>query len=423
MEMPLTALLTSPLRPAEPSQVPRQKGWRHPPVEQTAPDQRWRVLAFAGACALVVQRRSCRRGWVRVARAATETPSESGEELPRRAALVAASVGALIGYDSQLRASDERYSVVGTILAPSPYRETTRTELVPGQIWGFEQVIGLASVSANIRCTVVRLKDGKLWVSAPLSPTRQFLRLLEELGEVGHLVLPSTALEHKAAFGEYSRLFPSASVWVSPGQYAIPLDIPPAFHVDGVLDGKQQPPWANELEFKPYCVSPQGTAGNFAEVAFFHKETATLIVVDAALKVPLKPPPVLASYGVDGTPRELSAEEWRFKVLAFDFLSQRGKDEADFKALVSAPVLVNPLLRYVVYSRCPQETKAWVENVAKWPFKRIIAAHLESPFPCGPQDFLRAFGFLFGKKSTLEPETDQLNFLRAVRDAVGGPAF
>jgi hypothetical protein len=43
-------------------------------------------------------------------------------------------------------------------LAPAPYKETIRTELVPGRIWGFEQCIALASLSTNIRITVVKLQ-------------------------------------------------------------------------------------------------------------------------------------------------------------------------------------------------------------------------------------------------------------------------
>lgn len=50
--------------------------------------------------------------------------------------------------------------------------------------------------------TVVKLKDGSLWVAAPISPTGECLRLLDELGPVAYLVVPSTALEHKASLFE-----------------------------------------------------------------------------------------------------------------------------------------------------------------------------------------------------------------------------
>ena len=60
-------------------------------------------------------------------------------------------------------------------------------------------------VSANIRMLVVRLQDGKLWVCGPIAPTTECLKLLDELGEVGHLVVPGTALEHKSSLADFSR--------------------------------------------------------------------------------------------------------------------------------------------------------------------------------------------------------------------------
>lgn len=95
----------------------------------------------------------------------------------------------------------------------------------------------------------------------------------------------------------------------------------------------------------------------------------------------------------------------------------------DFAALSKPPALVNPLLRFIVYRRCPEQAAAWVRDVAKWPFQKIIPAHLQAPFDCTPSQFLEAFGFLFNKKTSWEPEDEQLAFLRAVRDIVGGPTF
>ena len=74
-------------------------------------------------------------------------------------------------------------------------------------------------MSATVRMNVQRLRNGKLWVVAPVAPTGECLSLLKDIGEVEHLVLPVTALEHKAFFGPFQRQFPSASVWAAPGQY------------------------------------------------------------------------------------------------------------------------------------------------------------------------------------------------------------
>mmetsp|Transcript_13794 Transcript_13794/g.36450 ORF Transcript_13794/g.36450 Transcript_13794/m.36450 type:complete len:351 (-) Transcript_13794:114-1166(-) len=324
-----------------------------------------------------------------------------------------------LGADAYLRASDERYASFGTILAPAPFKETLRTELVPGQIWGFEQCIALLSVSTNIRMTAVRLRDGRLWVSAPISPTRQCLRELDELGEVAHLVVPSTALEHKASLAEFARIYPRAAVWVAPGQEAQPLPMPAGSRV---LGQGPEPPWAEELPYKVFYVAPPVT-DTFAEVAFLHRDSGTLLVTDCALKLSQAAPKILESYGYDGTPGPISPEQWRYKAIAFDFVTARGRDEADFDALARPPAIVNPLLRFLVYRRCADQARAWVEDVARWPFVRIVPAHLQAPFDCSPAQFLEAFGFLFGRQSSWEPEDEQLAFLRALREQVGGPEF
>ncbi|CAK0896227.1 unnamed protein product [Prorocentrum cordatum] len=216
-----------------------------------------------------------------------------------------------LGADAYLRASDERYASFGTILAPAPFKETLRTELVPGQIWGFEQCIALLSVSTNIRMTAVRLRDGRLWVSAPISPTRQCLRELDELGEVAHLVVPSTALEHKASLAEFARIYPRAAVWVAPGQEAQPLPMPAGSRV---LGQGPEPPWAEELPYKVFYVAPPVT-DTFAEVAFLHRDSGTLLVTDCALKLSQAAPKILESYGYDGTPGPISPEQWRYKAI------------------------------------------------------------------------------------------------------------
>ena len=233
--------------------------------------------------------------------------ADTDSETPRRAALaVLGSALAVTGVDAAFRASDEKYAALGTILAPAPYKETLRTELVPGHIWGFEQCIALASVSTNIRMTAVKLRNGDLWVSAPISPTRQCLRLLDELGKVAHLVVPSTALEHKASLAEFKRTYPKATIWATPGQ-APPITVPSDSRI---LGQGQAPPWADELDCKVFFVEPPVT-DTFAEAVFFHKETRTLLVTDCALKLPANPPKILESYGYDGTPGPISLEQWR----------------------------------------------------------------------------------------------------------------
>ena len=58
---------------------------------------------------------------------------------------------------------------------------------------------GVLEVLVNIRMTVLRLRDGSLFIYAPVAPTRECLRLLRELdAPVKYIVLPTSAVEHKA---------------------------------------------------------------------------------------------------------------------------------------------------------------------------------------------------------------------------------
>ncbi|CAK0890390.1 unnamed protein product, partial [Prorocentrum cordatum] len=340
----------------------------------------------------------------------------------RRAALAAAAAAAAaaVAADSGLRAGG-RYAPSGPVVWPPRLsKETLREELVPGAIWGLEQVIAFFTVSANVRMTVVRLRDGGLWVCSPVSPTGQCLRLLRELGRVAHLVAPGTALEHKASLADFSREFPEATVWVSPGQGASPLD-PPLGRVDGVLGQGSEPPWKSEIDYRVFYVAPPETAGTYAETAFFHAQSRTLLLTDAVLSVPISPPDVLSSYGFEGEPSGLTPEQWYYKFIAFNFLAMRGSDEADFRALSRPKGIVSPILRFTLYPVCQRQAAAWVEDVARWPFERAVAAHLRSPFELAPADFLRAFGFLFGRESSWEPEPAQLAQLLSAARQLDGP--
>lgn len=57
---------------------------------------------------------------------------------------------------------------------------------------------GVLDVLVNTRMTVLKLRDGSLFVYAPVAPTRECLRLVRELeAPVRYIVLPTSAVEHK----------------------------------------------------------------------------------------------------------------------------------------------------------------------------------------------------------------------------------
>ena len=70
--------------------------------------------------------------------------------------------------------------------------------MIPNKVYAFEQEQCLYNVSVNIRMLAVVLESGGLWIHAPIAPTKECIRLIQELGyPVEHIVLPTFAIEHK----------------------------------------------------------------------------------------------------------------------------------------------------------------------------------------------------------------------------------
>ena len=291
------------------------------------------------------------------------------------------------------------------ILPPVPFaRATYRYDLGRGA-YAFEQLLRFSNVSATVRMTVQRLKSGGLWVNAPVAPTGECLSLLADLGApVEHLVLPVTALEHKAFFGPFARKFPRASTWVAPGQYGPfgSLGFDPAtstlpFRVDGVLPRSQkdpQPPWAGEIDTRTFYVDLPGNAGPVAESAFFHGATKTLFVTDAVSWIPKQPtaPDIFRTSFPDAAVDD--PDFWPQSVLQAVFLSLR-KEGSDWPGYdrITDRVVRAPILAAFADIRAPDETAAWVDDFTKsWAFDRVVTAHFASPFAASPRDVKRAFG-------------------------------
>ena len=194
--------------------------------------------------------------------------------LDRRAALRISAAGAAGSLHPAARAASlSGYDPAGAVTRPEAGRNyfppltppltnraTYRYEL-GRDAWALEQLLVFANVSATVRTVVIRLKDGKLWVFSPQWPTGEFCSLLEELGPVGHVVLPCNALEHKAPMKAFVKRYPQASVWVTPGQYgpfgACGFDAKSAamgYKVDGILpagafsEDDARPPWMDEFD-------------------------------------------------------------------------------------------------------------------------------------------------------------------------------
>lgn len=125
-------------------------------------------------------------------------------------------------------------------------------------------------------------------------------------GRVRYITLSSLAIEHKGTLGAFSSYFPDAEVYVQPGQYAFPINLPTSFFlpfgrkVNELPQNSNASPWKDDIEHVSLGpLRPKGVGG-FGDTAFFHKETKTLLVTDAVVRVDDNPPPI-----IDEDPRAL----------------------------------------------------------------------------------------------------------------------
>ena len=130
----------------------------------------------------------------------------------------------------------------------------------------------------------------------PVAPTEEcidFMRDLEsKCGPVKFIVLSSLALEHKGTAGAFATFFPKSSIYVQPGQFSFPVNLPTNFffpfgkQIKEIPSNSSQAPWYGDLDHAVLSVQPS-PVGGFGETAFFHRASKTLLVTDTIVKVTL----------------------------------------------------------------------------------------------------------------------------------------
>jgi len=273
----------------------------------------------------------------------------------------------------------------------SPYvvRPTVRKQ-VDRDVWIFEQELGLLNVTEVIRMTAIRLQEGGLFIYAPIAPTKECIRLIDELNEeVKYVVLPVTAVEHKLFTKPFVNHFTQAKVYIAPGQFSFPLPLPLGFRVNAELPSSRGPrdarlPFENEIEFETFSFNTP--IGNSVEVACYHKRSNTLLTTDSLQFVDAK----------KRTPEQI----WT-ALQVFFILAPRNETNSGFFYNVPEGFngvlnrhYVPPQLRKWVFELSPVAARAWVDRVSRWPFRRHISCHFDSPTRLNPSQFRAAFSFL-----------------------------
>jgi hypothetical protein len=337
-------------------------------------------------------------------------------------------------------------------LYPYGRRRTLRQEVIPDTIWTFEQIQGILYVVVPIRMTVVKLEAGGLLVYAPIAPTPECIRLLNELvarhGEVKYIILTSASgIEHKVFVGPFARCFPDALVFVVPDRWSFPVNLPwswlglPAKRTRILPRNSQDIPFASEFAYE--ILGPIDLKlGLFEEVALFHKRSRTLLLTDTIISVSETPPDVVQldpypllfharDSGKDkiaDTPANRITGWQRIALFSLYFrpsVLQTPNWSDTFRQALSSPDLskkayfglypfqwqkdwkrsfdrirgegrpfVAPVLQTLILNRAPEETIAWCDRVASWDFQQIIASHFTCPISATPQHFRQAFSFL-----------------------------
>ena len=191
-------------------------------------------------------------------------------------------------------------------LYPYGRKRTIFRELVPNQVWSFEQLQGIYYVAVPVRLLVVRVKN-ELMIINPLPPTTELLREIELLqkkfGPVKTIVLPTASgLEHKIGLPALARAFPESKIWVCPGQWSFPFQLP--FDWLGIPSKRTNILLADGFPHSDYCewlsLGPIDIGlARFQEISCFHKPSKSLLVTDALVGIEETPPDL---FDLDPTP-------------------------------------------------------------------------------------------------------------------------
>jgi hypothetical protein len=362
-----------------------------------------------------------------------------------------------------------------------PYgeRRTICKEVIKDTLWIFDQLQGIFYVVVPIRMTVVKLEKGGLLVYAPVAPTGECVRLLNELiskhGNIKYIILPTiSGIEHKVFVGPFARRFPTARVFVAPGQWSFPINLPlswlglPGKRTHILPENSQEAPFAEDFDYAILGPIDLGL-GKFAEVAFFHKRSHTVLITDTIVSVPAEPPAIVqldpypllyhakdqafdmitdtpanrlkgwqrvTLFALYFSPSVLEVPTWsqvwrdakkapeRSRKAYFGFFPFQWREnwQDSFDILRgNGRIFVAPILQSLILNRAPQETINWADKVAKWDFQWIIPCHFDAPIKAESQQFRQAFGFLekqpvggfVSSNSYLLPE-DDFKLLRGI---------
>jgi hypothetical protein len=154
-----------------------------------------------------------------------------------------------------------------------PTAVTTRA--LADRLWVAEHPMKAMGMELGRRMTVVRLRDGGLWLHSVGRLTPEVRGWLDGLGRVAFVVSPSQA--HRRWMDAYATAYPDAALVASPGL----REKRPDLVFDRTLGDVPEPEWAEDLDQAVFPVR-----GRYGEVVFLHRLTRTLILTDLCFQIP-----------------------------------------------------------------------------------------------------------------------------------------
>lgn len=396
--------------------------------------------------------------------ASTENVNYDRRNVLRGVALSALGIGTGTSKASASENSQRDYNLrFPTLFSPLYGGATQKTikRSVGPNIFALEQQLELGPLQTPLRCVVVLLNDGTLWVHAPLAPTQEFFELVESCAgdsasasSIAHVVVPTYAIEHKVFVKDALERWPNAHLWTSPGQFSFPFSVP-----EEVVFGKQpsgvlatsdksdiQNPWIHEIEYETLSVGTfniGSTPTTLYETAFFHKASKSLIVTDSLTRISKTVPPLndpqkllLISKRSTDEPMPEDTPEARLVgwektslLVSYFFPEHEEPDPTklgvvtwtdgwhdNFNALAGR-LLVPPVVRTLLYAKDSERVQQWVDRlVERWDLEQVVPAHFDAPIQASKIDVVNAFRFLRDNTIDEFPKNDLARGLKPIAD-------
>jgi len=121
------------------------------------------------------------------------------------------------------------------------------------------------------RAVVIRLHNNSLFILSPIQFTADIRADIDALGVVKYVVSPNHL--HHLYMGDWSRAYPDAKLYASPGLASKRKDL--TFYKTLSTD-TPEPEWSGQID---QCIFGSGN-GWFDEIVFFHRASRTVVFTD-----------------------------------------------------------------------------------------------------------------------------------------------